>query len=221
MNVAMLTLVILVSLFAVLLLLIEKSKMDEKVIAVTATLGAFAAIARIPFSVIPNVQPTTFLVMLSGYVFGMRVGFLTGVIAAVLSNMYLGQGPWTIWQMFAWGLSGCTGGLLGRFFETKEKRGAGSLLSTRGRRFAFIFVCALWGFLFDWIMNLWIFLGLGSFMNWGSFLALCASSIAFDIAHSVGNFLFASLFAVSFAKIFVRYHQKLTVTRLASKEGGV
>ncbi|MET3288850.1 UNVERIFIED_CONTAM: energy-coupling factor transport system substrate-specific component [Brevibacillus sp. OAP136] len=218
MNVAMLTLVLLLSLSAILLLLFEKSRMDEKVIAVTATLGAVAAIARIPFSVIPNVQPTTFLVMLTGYVFGLRVGFLTGVIAAVLSNMYLGQGPWTIWQMFAWGLSGVSGGLLSRFFESKKSRGAGQLLATRGRRFLFIAVCTIWGFLFDWIMNFWMFLGLG-FLSWQSFVALNVKSLAFDIAHSVGNFIFASMFATAFAKIFVRYHQKLIVTRLFSKEG--
>ncbi|MGE5701269.1 MAG: ECF transporter S component [Clostridia bacterium] len=218
MTIALLTLVLLLSIFAVMLLLFEKSRLDEKVIAVTATLGAIAAVARIPFSIIPNVQPTTFLVMLSGYVFGKRVGFLVGVIAAVLSNVYLGQGPWTIWQMFAWGLSGVTGGLLGRFLENKQKRAAGQLFSTNVQWLGFAIACGAWGFLFGWIMNLWTYLSLGSFMSGKSFLALYAASVPFDLAHSVGNLMFAAFFSTAFARILVRYHQKLTISRLPIEE---
>ncbi|MCK9906381.1 ECF transporter S component, partial [Frankia sp. Cpl3] len=124
-----------------------------------ATLGALAALARVPFASIPNVQPTTFLVMLSGYVFGMRVGFLVGGIAALFSNVFLGQGPWTLWQMLAWGLSGASAGLLRRLLERQKN---GQLLATTGKKWLFSVVCMLWGFLFGWIMNLWMFISLGA-----------------------------------------------------------
>jgi energy-coupling factor transport system substrate-specific component len=210
MNLAVLILVALLSLFALILLVLEKSRTDEKVLAVIATLGAIAAIARVPFAAIPNVQPTTFLVMLSGYVFGVRVGFLVGAIAALFSNVFLGQGPWTLWQMLAWGLSGSFAGLLRRMIE----RGTGTPLDLPWKKWVFVISCTLWGFLFGWIMNLWIFVGMGSFMNAKSFLALYVTSFSFDAAHAIGNFLFAFLFAQTFARILVRYHRKLVTARV-------
>lgn len=214
MNLALLLLLLLLSFFSLGLLLFEKTKMDEKVIAVIATLGALAAVSRVPFAAIPNVQPTTFLVMLSGYVFGTRVGFLVGVIAALFSNVFLGQGPWTLWQMLAWGLSGAFAGLLRRAMEPKQY---GPLLAGRAKKWLFIISCTSWGFFFGWIMNLWVFAGMGTFMNWKSFITLYATSFSFDLAHAVGNFLFASLFAGSTARILHRYHRKLVISRLPQK----
>jgi hypothetical protein len=61
---------------------------------------------RIPFAALPGVQPTSFLVMVSGLVFGPQAGFMIGAMAALASNFFLGQGPWTPWQMLGWGLMG-------------------------------------------------------------------------------------------------------------------
>jgi energy-coupling factor transport system substrate-specific component len=213
-NIALMILLALLSFFAILLLVLEKSKMDEKILAVIATLGAVAAIARVPFAVIPNVQPTTFLVMLSGYIFGVRVGFLVGVIAAVFSNFFLGQGTWTLWQMMAWGFAGAFAGGLRRLLGKSDIPPLGKSI----HRWCFIGSCTVWGFLFDWIMNLWIFVSMGAFMSVGSFLALYSAGLAFDIAHATGNFLFAFLLGPSFARIFFRYHRKLVISKLAVRE---
>jgi len=56
----------------------EKSMLGTKEIAVIATLSAFTALSRIAFAPIPNVKPVTFLVALSGFVFGPYEGFLIG-----------------------------------------------------------------------------------------------------------------------------------------------
>ena len=92
----------------------EKSSLGTKEIAIIGTLSAFAAICRVPFAAIPNVQPTTFIVAISGYVFGPYAGFLVGSTAAFVSNIFLGQGPWTPWQMFSWGLVGVISGYIGK-----------------------------------------------------------------------------------------------------------
>jgi energy-coupling factor transport system substrate-specific component len=216
MNAAMLILVGLLTLFAILLLLFEKGKADERLIAIIATLGALAAVARILFAAIPNVQPTTFLVMISGYVFGVRSGFLVGVTAALFSNFYLGHGPWTLWQMLGWGLAGAFAGALRKLMEARHADHV--LLATRGKRWLFAICCMVWGYLFGWIMNLWVFLAQGSYATWGSFLAVYGRAIAFDTAHAVGNFLFALPLAHGFAKSLSRYHRKLMITRLSVKE---
>jgi energy-coupling factor transport system substrate-specific component len=213
-NLALLILIGLLALFALILLVLEKSKTDEKVLAVIATLGAVAAIARVPFAAIPNVQPTTFLVMLSGYIFGVRVGFLVGAVAALVSNVFLGQGPWTLWQMLAWGLAGAFAGGMRRFLGRTDN----PPLASSWHKWLFVAGCTLWGFLFGWIMNLWIFVGMGAFMNMKSFISLYLASFSFDAAHAAGNFLFALLLGQPFARIFSRYHQKLLVTRLRARE---
>ena len=58
------------------------------------------------FAAVPNVQGTTDVALLSGYVLGPAPGFMVGALAALASNLFLGQGPWTPWQMVGWGAAG-------------------------------------------------------------------------------------------------------------------
>ena len=64
------------------------------------------------FAAVPNVQGTTDVALLSGYVLGPAPGFMVGALAALASNVFLGQGPWTPWQMLGWGAAGVAGALL-------------------------------------------------------------------------------------------------------------
>ncbi|MDN5344639.1 MAG: energy-coupling factor transport system substrate-specific component, partial [Clostridia bacterium] len=90
----------------------EQGRVSTREVAVIAMLGTIAAVGRVPFAGLPNIQPTTFMVIISGFVFGSRAGFMVGSTAALVSNFFLGQGPWTPWQMFAWGLAGTTAGAM-------------------------------------------------------------------------------------------------------------
>ena len=80
----------------------------------SATLAAFAALGRIAFAALPNVKPTTDIVLISGYALGGGPGFVVGAIAGLTSNFFFGQGPWTPWQMAAWGATGLIGAGLAR-----------------------------------------------------------------------------------------------------------
>ena len=84
----------------------ESAAMGAKEIALVAMLGTISAAVRIPFAAIPNVQPCTFIIICSGYIFGPLAGFMVGAVTALVSNLFLGQGPWTPYQMLAWGLAG-------------------------------------------------------------------------------------------------------------------
>ena len=53
--------------------------------------------------------PTTDIVLLSGYALGGAPGFAVGALAGLVSNFWLGQGPWTPWQMAGWGMTGLLG----------------------------------------------------------------------------------------------------------------
>jgi len=176
----------------------EQGKASSREIALIAVLGAVAAIGRIPFAALPNVQPTTFMVIVCGFVFGPRAGFMVGSTAALVSNFFLGQGPWTPWQMFTWGLAGASAGLIKIVYPN---------IGTSGMS-VFNFV---WGYFFGWIMNLWFWTAFIQPLNWQSFVATYASSFWFDTFHAAGNAAFYLLFGASFTIILKRFRRKLKI----------
>ena len=92
----------------------ERTHPTTRVLALVATLAAMAALGRVAFAALPNVKPTTDIVLISGYVLGGAPGFMVGAVAALASNLFFGQGPWTPWQMVGWGGVGLFGAMLAR-----------------------------------------------------------------------------------------------------------
>ena len=105
----------------------ERSHPTARVLALVGTLAALAALGRIAFAPMPNVKPTTDIVLLAGYVLGGAPGFAVGAVAALASNLFFGQGPWTPWQMAAWGAVGVGGA------GAREARAAGGSGASRSR----------------------------------------------------------------------------------------
>ena len=87
----------------------ERSRPSARVLALVAALAALAVVGRLAFAAFPNVKPTTDIVLLAGYALGGAPGFAVGAITPVVSNVFMGQGPWTPWQMAAWGGVGIGG----------------------------------------------------------------------------------------------------------------
>jgi len=184
----------------------EKSSLGTKEIGIIATLSAFSSVSRVIFALIPNIQPVTFLVALSGYVFGPYQGFLIGSSSAFLSNIFLGQGPWTPWQMFSWGIIGMICGLWGKRNENVSP-------------LKFSIACFLFAFVFDWIMNLWNLITFVKPITMESIALAYLSSLPFDILHGLGNFTFSIIFYDILVKILFRYKRRLEVTYI--KEGEI
>ena len=92
----------------------ERTRPDARIVALVGTLAALAALGRIAFAALPNVKPTTDIVLIAGYALGGAPGFVVGALAGLTSNFFFGQGPWTPWQMAAWGAVGVLGALLAR-----------------------------------------------------------------------------------------------------------
>jgi energy-coupling factor transport system substrate-specific component len=176
----------------------EQSGVTSKEIALIATMAALAAVSRIPFAAIMSVQPTTFIVMITGYVFGAQTGFMVGAIAALVSNFFLGQGPWTPWQMYCWGLCGVSAALLARVQK-------GFKLNT------FAILAGFWGYLFGWIMNVWHWVGFVYPLTLETFLATYIASFPFDTLHAAGNVVFTILLGKSFYQVLMRFKNRLLV----------
>ena len=58
----------------------ERSHPTARVLALVATLAALAALGRIAFAPLPNVKPTTDIVLLAGYALGGAPGFAVGAV---------------------------------------------------------------------------------------------------------------------------------------------
>ncbi|MBT2658206.1 ECF transporter S component [Bacillus sp. ISL-18] len=185
---------------AIILFLVrfETKKVEPRELVLLAVLAAIAAVGRIPFASLPSVQPTTFVIIMSGYVFGAESGFVIGAVAALASNMIMGQGPWTPWQMVSWGLVGLTAGLLRNTAFMK-------------RRWGQILFGVIWGYLFGWIMNLWGFIALiqsSGAQSWKAFVVYMAGSAIFDTFHAISNVFFLVVFGGIWVKILSRFKRK-------------
>jgi energy-coupling factor transport system substrate-specific component len=191
----LLSLVLLAAALLPLFIRLERRPLESRELVLLAVLSAIAAVSRVPFAALPSVKPVSAIVILSAYVFGAEAGFIVGAVAALVSNIYFGQGPWTPWQMFAWGMAGLTAGWLRNTWWMKKR---GGLLL-----FGFI-----WGFLFGWIMNIWYIISLPDAFSWALVLSAYASSFYFDLAHALSNVFFLAILAGGWTQVLERFRKK-------------
>ncbi len=93
-------------------LIFEGRKPQARELVIISVLCAIAVTGRVAFVMLPQFKPVVALVIIAGVCFGGETGFLVGSITAFVSNIYFGQGPWTPWQMFAFGIVGFLAGVL-------------------------------------------------------------------------------------------------------------
>ena len=108
----------------------ERRKPSSRELVTLAVMSALAAASRVAFVMIPHFTPMTGLIMITGLALGAESGFIVGSLGAFVSNFFVGQGPWTPWQMFAYGLAGLLFGIMGqKRGPSEETRGRDGLLS--------------------------------------------------------------------------------------------
>ncbi len=94
------------------ILIFEDRKPRARELVIISVLCAIAVAGRTAFFMIPQFKPVIAIVIISGVCLGGEIGFLVGAVTGFVSNFYFGQGPWTPWQMFAFGLIGFLGGVI-------------------------------------------------------------------------------------------------------------
>ncbi len=90
----------------------EKRSPQTREMVLIAVLSAIAVASRAAFIMFPQFKPIVGIIMICGMALGPQAGFMTGSISAFVSNFIFGQGAWTPWQMFAYGLAGLLAGYL-------------------------------------------------------------------------------------------------------------
>ena len=84
----------------------ERRKPKEREVVVLAVMTAMAVIGRLIFFMTPQIKPCAAIIIITAVMLGKQAGFLCGALTAFISDFMFGQGPWTPWQMIAFGLVG-------------------------------------------------------------------------------------------------------------------
>lgn len=172
---------------------IEAGPGAAREITLVATLAAAAAAGRVLFAAVPGVQPVTVTVVAAGAALGARAGFAVGAIAAFVSNFFLGQGPWTPWQMLGWGACGVAGALLAPLLHG---------------RVPFAAACFVLGIAFSTLMDVWLWLSFAPH-TWEALTVLLGRGISFTLAHAIGNVLIALAIGPELRRLLERYGRRL------------
>jgi uncharacterized membrane protein len=178
----------------------ERSRPSARMVALVAALAALAVAGRLVFAPIPNVQATTDIVLFTGFALGAAPGFAVGALGALISNMWLGQGPWTPWEMAGWGLVGLAGA------------GLGTLTSRRLGRLGLAAAAALAGLAYGALLDFSVMATAGGELSLDRYLAIAARGIPFNIAHALGNALLALAAGPALVRMIVRYRERSEFT---------
>lgn len=100
----------------------ESRKPNAREMIIISVLCALTVAGRTVFFMVPQFKPVLALVIISGICFGAESGFLVGAASGFISNFFFGQGPWTPWQMFAYGAVGFVAGIVFRRGLFKKTR---------------------------------------------------------------------------------------------------
>ena len=198
---ALLSTLILLAALTPFFLAFERQKPRPRDFMPVVVLTALSVTGRLLFAALPNFKPVSAIVILAGVCFGRQSGFLTGALSALVSILFFGQGPWTPWQMYAWGLMGYV---------------AGALASTK--LFRRPWVVLLYGFLasfgYGFLMNSWMLFSFVHPVTWQAALATYGAALAFDAAHAVSTVAFLSVTLLPWQKELRRIRQKYGVREL-------
>jgi hypothetical protein len=174
----------------------ERSRPPSRIVALVAALAALAVAARLVFAPIPNVLATTDIVLFTGYAVGGGPGFVVGALTALVSNFWLGQGPWTPWQMAGWGLVGV---------------GGAALAAATGRRlgrFGLAAACGIAGLAYGALLDLSVMVTYGGEQSLDRYLAISARGVPFNVAHAAGNVAFALVAGPALVRMLLRFRAR-------------
>ena len=177
----------------------ERARPSARMVAVVGTLAAVAALGRDAFVALPDVKPITAMALVVGYALGPLPGFTVGALGMLASNIVLGQGPYTPWQMAAWGGVGLAGAALG------------ALSRRRLGRVELAVACALAAVAAKEVMNLYTWT-LGASHTLAAFLAIAATALPFDLTDMVASFFFGLAFGPELARLLARMRARMNVS---------
>ncbi|MBR4726103.1 MAG: ECF transporter S component [Lachnospiraceae bacterium] len=169
----------------------EKKTTGTRRMVLVAIMTAISVIGRF----IPFFKPITAITVITAMYLGSEAGFLVGSLSALISNFYFGQGPWTAFQMLAWGLIGWIAGMIAKKLIDNK-----ILLYLYG---------VLSGIAFSLIMDVWTVLWYNAGFDIDLYLASITAAIPHTILYAVSNLIFlivlADPFGAKLKRIKIKY----------------
>ncbi|MBE6023895.1 MAG: ECF transporter S component [Cellulosilyticum sp.] len=175
----------------------ERRKPQAREVVVVSVLVALAVTGRMAFFMIPQFKPVAAIVILSGVCLGGEIGFVVGAMTGFVSNFFFGQGPWTPWQMLAFGVIGFLAGVLTEKGILKKKK---------------LNLCIFGGlttfFVYGGIMNPCSVIMFTSKPTLQSFIAAYISGFWFDMMHSMASVIFLWMLTIPMLQKLERIKKK-------------
>jgi energy-coupling factor transport system substrate-specific component len=171
----------------------EKKKTGTRRLIIVAIMTALSVVGRF----IPVFKPVTAMTVITAVYIGGEAGFLVGAMSALISNFWFGQGPWTPFQMFAWGMIGLVGGLLSKYLKKS--------------RVALVIYGVVAGLAYSLIMDFWALIWNNEIISMEAYLASLVTAIPYTIVYSASNLMFFALLAKPFGEKLERVKLKYGV----------
>ena len=171
----------------------DKKTVGSRRLVIVAVMTALCIVGRF----IPLFKPVTALTVIGAVYLGRESGFAIGAFAALLSNFYFGQGPWTPFQMLAWGLIGYFAGALSKIL--------------RQSRPAMVIYAAVSGALFSAVMDVWTVLWHGDGFSPRLYLAAIVTALPHTTLYLISNVIFMIIVAKPFGQKLERIRIKYGV----------
>ncbi len=183
----------------------ERKKPGTKDVVLISVMISLAVVGRLVFFMVPQFKPCAAIVIITGIMLGKQAGFLSGVMTAFISDFFFGMGPWTLWQMIAFGLIGLLSAII--FNQDRiEKMGgfAKLILCTYG----FVVTFFVYGIIMD---TATVFMVTDK-PTVKVFIATYSAGIVFNMIHGISTFIFLYLMANPLSKkikrILVKYQNR-------------
>ena len=168
----------------------EKRSTNLRRTVLISVMTALSVIGRFIFAPVPAFKPITAMIVITGMWLGPGAGFACGAFTALISNIYFGQGPWTPFQMTAFGLIGLGSGLL-----AKPLRRYVPLLLGYG---------LIAGVIYSFIMDVWNVLWLGEGFSLELYKASLLTAVPYTIMYALSNVIFLVILAPLFRRKMLR-----------------
>ncbi|MBQ8786689.1 MAG: ECF transporter S component [Oscillospiraceae bacterium] len=160
----------------------EKKPTGSRRMVIVAVMTALCIAGRF----IPFFKPVTAITVITAIYLGGEAGFLVGALSALLSNFYFGQGPWTPFQMIAWGMIG----LLAGFLANPIKR----------HKWFMLVYGVLAGIVYSLVMDIWTVIWYDGSFRSELYLTAILTALPHTIMYSVSNFIFLWFMAKPFGE---------------------
>lgn len=197
-NYAFISLCVLVLACVPFIVSFERKRTDVKKLVLMAVMTALAVVGRILFAALPGFKPVSAIVIITALYLGGEAGFMTGAASALISNFYFGQGPWTPFQMCAFGLIGLFAGVFSRPF--------------RKNTLALYTYAAITGIAYSLFLDLWTVIYTYGEINLAYYEALVIASLTFTIEYAVSNVVFLLFLEKPIGRILNRVKTKYGIT---------